>query len=142
MTATYYSRTTSKNLANKVYCEVTFNSVYSNAADLLGLDDGLGGQFAIATDGSLHGAPALNAFDVVQFCYKQSTGQLWIGVNNSWVGGGDPSTDTLPTLTGLSGQYYIFTQANVINTPQSVVLVPSSGSWTFSAPTGAVSWTG
>lgn len=142
MTATYYSRTTSKNLADKVYCEVLFDSVYQDAADLFGLDDGAGGQFAIATNGSLHSAPALNNGDIVQLCYKQSTGDLWIGVNNTWVGGGNPSTETTPTLTGLSGSYYVFSQANVINTPQSLSLQAASSSWTYAAPSGAVAWTG
>ena len=142
MTATYYSRSNEANTPDKVYCELLFASAYQDAADFIGIDNGAGSQVYLTTDGSNLSVPGLANGDIVQLCYKQSTGDLWIGVNNSWIGGGDPSAETTPTFSGLSGLYYVFSQANIINTPQSVVMQPSSASWTYAAPTGASSWNG
>jgi hypothetical protein len=41
--------------------------------------------------------------DVLQMAIKG--GSVWIGKNNSWVGGGNPSTGTNPYWTGLAGMF-------------------------------------
>lgn len=47
-------------------------------------------------------APSVVAGDVLRFAHDADTGRLWIGIaGRGWIGGGNPETNTAPTLSGL-----------------------------------------
>lgn len=48
-------------------------------------------------------APAVVAGDVLRFVHDAGTGNLWIGIaGRGWIGGGNPDTNTSPTITGIA----------------------------------------
>lgn len=48
---------------------------------------------------------ALN--DVLMIAYDPVGGKLWMGKNGTWANSGNPSTDTNPTITGISSSYKV-----------------------------------
>ena len=47
-------------------------------------------------------APMLANGNVLSFAHDADGGKLWVAVNGAWIGGGNPATDTAPTLSGLT----------------------------------------
>jgi hypothetical protein len=46
--------------------------------------------------------------DIVQIAFDADTNELWFGKNGTWLGGGNPSTGTSPTVTMPSGYQWMF----------------------------------
>lgn len=43
-----------------------------------------------------------------QIAFDATSGKIWIGVNNTWLGGGNPSTGTTPTYSGIASAVWYF----------------------------------
>jgi hypothetical protein len=53
---------------------------------------------------SLSGSYAVNT-SIMQMAIDIGAGKGWFGVNNSWIGGGNPATGSTPTFTFTAGSY-------------------------------------
>jgi hypothetical protein len=85
----------------------------------------------------------LNSFSVgavIQYAYDADAGKLWVGVNNSWDGGNDPSTGSTPTLSsgfaGSSGPWFF--AANGLTSPDDVAVNFGQQPFAYTPPTGFV----
>jgi len=85
----------------------------------------------------------LNSFSVgavIQYAYDADAGKLWVGVNNSWDGGNDPSTGNTPTLSsgfaGSSGPWFF--AVNGLNSPDDVAVNFGQRPFAYTPPTGFV----
>jgi hypothetical protein len=82
----------------------------------------------------------LNSFSVgavIQYAYDADAGKLWVGVNNSWDGGNDPSTGSTPTLSsgfaGSSGPWFF--AANGLTSPDDVAANFGQRPFAYTPPT-------
>jgi len=82
--------------------------------------------------------PALN--DTLQVAFDIPNGNMWIGVNNTWSGGGNPATGTSPTISGISAStiYFVaqglYSAAGATGAGGSVCF--GQRPWAYSAPAG------
>lgn len=107
-------------------------------------DAGYGIQFVPGADSVLIPAgngPQLNAGDIIQFALDQVGGNLWIGQNGGWIGGGDPAAGSSPSLTGLSGAYYVSAQMSFANAG-AVTGAFTLAELAHAPPAGFSSWSG
>ncbi len=107
-------------------------------------DEGYGIQFVPGGDSALipgGTGPQLNAGDVIQFALDQAGGNLWIGQNGTWIGGGDPAAGSSPSLTGLSGAYYVAAQMSFSNAG-AVTGAFTLAELSYAPPSGFSSWSG
>lgn len=95
----------------------------------------------IFSGGSVIGSVgALSSPDDIQIAVRVATRRIWIRqAGGAWVGGGDPATDTSPTLTlGGSGDIYVAATVNKTSaTPNRYSQIhPDAGSTTGAVPSG------
>ena len=74
-------------------------------------------------------ADAIN--DIWQIAFDADSNKLWLGRNNTWFGGGNPSTGTTPTYTVTSGIIY-----SIIGTGSSFNVNFGQRPFAYTAPTG------
>lgn len=77
---------------------------------------------------------------VLQVAYEAPTGNLWIGRNNVWYGGGDPAAGTFPTLGGVSGEVSLFVRYTPDNPNATWTLRTVSADFDYPIPTGFYAW--
>jgi hypothetical protein len=82
------------------------------------------------------GSAAVN--DVYQVAFDADTGDLWLGYNNNWLGGGNPSTATTPTFSGLTSAagYRFFCATNFGTTTGVFVSNWGQRPFAYTAPSG------
>jgi hypothetical protein len=82
------------------------------------------------------GSAAVN--DVYQVAFDADTGNLWLGYNNNWHGGGNPSTGTSPTYSGLTNAagYRFFCATNFGTTTGVFVSNWGQRPFAYTAPSG------
>jgi hypothetical protein len=82
------------------------------------------------------GGSAVN--DVYQVAFDADTGDLWLGYNNNWLGGGNPSTATTPTFSGLTSAagYRFFCATNFGTTTGVFVSNWGQRPFAYTAPSG------
>jgi hypothetical protein len=82
------------------------------------------------------GSAAVN--DVYQVAFDADTGNLWLGYNNNWHGGGNPSTGTSPTYSGLTNAagYRFFCATNFGTTTGVFVSNFGQRPFAYTAPSG------
>lgn len=66
----------------------------------------IGGSTGGTTGGNTE--PSFTTNSVVQIAYDAGNGRLWFGVDNSYASGANPSSNTNPDVTGLSGTFYLY----------------------------------
>lgn len=78
------------------------------------------------------------ATDHFMFFWKGSTGDVWVGVNGTWYGSGDPDTDTNPYWTGVTGEYVFgnFIASGSGRTFNANIIADEAG-WAYTSPVGA-----
>jgi hypothetical protein len=74
------------------------------------------------------------AGDVFQIAMDCDTGELWLGRENTWYGGGDPSAGTTPTYTFDAALEYAIVLTSGTNGNGSIRYVQGPD-WTYTAPT-------
>jgi hypothetical protein len=82
--------------------------------------------------------------DVVMMAVDLDAGNLWFGINGTWLNGGNPATGANPTYTGVSSPRPITLMAS-LGTPggasgQEVFIRAALDSLTYSLPTGFMPW--
>ncbi len=82
------------------------------------------------------------AGQTVQLALDMDNGKVWWGINNTWLGGGDPAAGTLANYTtGITGTLYATLTASG-SAPASVSTVNFGASaFTYTPPTGFTGWT-
>lgn len=83
------------------------------------------------------GTPA--AGQVFKMFFKPSTGDLWLGYDTTWFGGGDPDLGTLPTFTGLtdSAGYVVVYALHFSGSSPQLTARFADDEWMLSAPSSA-----
>ena len=74
------------------------------------------------------------AGDVFQIAMDCDEGEVWLGRNNTWYGGGDPSAGTTPTYTFDAALEYAIVLTSGTNGNGSIRYVQGPD-WTYTAPT-------
>lgn len=74
-----------------------------------------------------------------QIAFDATNGKIWIGVNNTWLGGGNPSTGATPTYSGIAAANWYFAMF-IGNTSGANNCSVNLGQqpFTYTAPTGFV----
>lgn len=72
-----------------------------------------------------------------QIAFDATNGKIWIGVNNTWLGGGNPSTGTTPTYSGIAAANWYFAMF-IGNTSGANNCSVNLGQqpWSYTPPTG------
>ena len=158
--------------AGKVYFEGVATNVHSNGNTHFGIsrEDSVNGfniiqstnswfigganqAFGIEFNGStgqhrtFNGSTYANATsysipDDVMIAFDADAGNIWIGVNGSWIGGGDPGAGTSPTYSGLSTTHKWYTRFGVTNGSSSLNVIFDENSFNHSIPSGFVALSG
>lgn len=76
--------------------------------------------------------------DVMKIAVDVDAGKGWLGVNNSWLGGGNPATGTSPTFTFSASNWVMMAASNYLYSGVSGVSLSNFGQTAFkySAPSG------
>ena len=131
-------------------CPVTNNAASTNPANSAGsyaVFDNKNGSTnpAIHSYGSTTAGAQTNTVtrtpvvgDMLMLAFDPAGGKLWLGVNNSWLGGGDPATDTSPTYSGIStvGLFKVFVAVYGTTTPSAIALNAGQRPFAYTAPAG------
>lgn len=72
--------------------------------------------------------------DVIQIAVDLDAEKIWFGVNNTWVGGGDPEEGTGANLTGITGDVGPF--VGYQDTESSVLTRIDYADWAYASPVG------
>ena len=78
--------------------------------------------------------PNAQVNDVIQMAYDKATGDLWFGLNNSWIGTGspEPDTGTDPTFTSVTSEEF---RVYVLKASSTLELNFGQQDYTYTAPT-------
>ncbi len=82
---------------------------------------------------SYTGVPFTNESIVARLAYDAETGNLWIGQDNTWFGGGDPELGTNPTFSGIPEDVFFWASAANSSTQTTRF---SEDQWTIAVPNG------
>lgn len=87
--------------------------------------------------------PVINVGDVMRFAVNFTTLTAWLAVNaGAWIGGGDPSAGTLPTIAGITAQTYRlggeYESAGINN--NTYRMQGNNALFAYPPPAGFVSW--
>jgi hypothetical protein len=98
-------------------------------------NDSAGATYANGVAGATYTAIVLN--DVVQFAVKN--GNVYVGINNTWVNSGDPVAETGAVWTGLSGLYsfcWEYSRGGAGTNTHTVVADFGQSGFAYTPPTG------
>jgi hypothetical protein len=70
----------------------------------------------------------------MQVAYDADTGNVWLGQDNVWAGGGDPALGISPTFT-VTANTQLFLGGATQNTRMNLTLNAGTNSFDFSPPT-------
>lgn len=112
----------------------SLSNYVGNSASSAGL--AAGGNAVNTWTKAQSGTPSVGATDVMGFALDLTNGRAFVAINNTWQFSSDPTTDTNPWVTGITGTVY----------PMGT---PGSGGWrintktaelTYSPPSGFSQW--
>jgi hypothetical protein len=79
------------------------------------------------------------ATDIIMLAVNMISGKAWIGKNGTWYNSGDPAAGTGNWISGIIDP--IFIAASIFSgTGNTYRLQPTSGSFTYTPPTGFSAW--
>ena len=157
-TASWFSISSTIKISEKIYAECTYKSSGGSSTHEFGIRvSSLSNISSVEPLGDANGAGVLwnnigyksrasgaetnivtttvAIGSVFQIAFDASNGNLWVGKDNSWLGGGNPSTNTTPTYTGLTNTngYNIVSALNITS---SIALNFGQRPFTYTPPTG------
>jgi hypothetical protein len=112
------------------FADAQFTSAYV----ILNNGAGIRSTRSNGTDTNSRTADAANY--IWQVAFDADTNKLWLGRNNTWFGGGNPSTGTTPTYTVTSGVIYAMMASGGNGSGQPMYLNFGQRPFAYTAPTG------
>jgi len=96
-------------------------------------------DFGFLRHGGTNGAAVTTAGngDIVQIAWDADAGKLWFGLNNAWVGGGNPALGTGANYTGVTGELFIAAAVGADTTHKGQVTISD---FSYSPPDGFSVW--
>jgi hypothetical protein len=112
------------------FADAAFTSAY------VILNNGAGTRATRSNNVDTNSRTADAANDIWQVAFDADTNKLWLGRNNTWYGGGNPSTGTTPTYTVTSGVIYAMMASGGNGSGQPMYLNFGQRPFAYTAPTG------
>jgi sugar lactone lactonase YvrE len=93
----------------------------------------------------ISGEPVAPPYSIIGMAIDFDNQKLWFSINNEWIGGGDPSTGTTPTITmtvpGVPQHFICGYQAgHAVYGPSTTKFQITSDELTYDLPTGYTLW--
>lgn len=96
-----------------------------------------GQTYVGATGGTVNYSTSWNAGDTVMIAVDKDAGKMWVGVNGTWAGSGDPTTGTNPMISGsLVGNWKPYIAADNTSSNHTWTARFSVNDMSFTIPSG------
>ena len=92
------------------------------------------------SDQSNYGAGLYANGDVLMFAFDVDNGDLWVGVNGTWSGTGDPDNLANPVVSGISTTENWHIAASQRDTGETFTIRSHSNNLNYTPPTGFTAW--
>lgn len=112
------------------FADTTFTSAY------VILNNGGGTRVTRNNNSDTNSRTADTANDIWQIAFDADSNKLWLGRNNTWFGGGNPSTGTTPTYTVTSGVIYAMMASGGNGSGQPMYVNFGQRPFAYTAPSG------
>ena len=114
--------------------ETTIADPGANANSAVLLNNGSGTRVTRRNGVATNSRTSDNNGDIFQVAFDADTGNIWLGRNDTWYGGGEPDTDTTPTYTLDIGPPNVYAFHMTGDSNKRLQLMRES-EWTYTVPT-------